>query len=93
MLLAVAHATLPYEHTSDVAVGEQTRRLKSRKVGLAKQESKQRRDFTQMKYSLPDKPEEGGGSRVIEKQEALPFPMEKAALGRTGNFPSESHPD
>lgn len=92
---ALAHATLPCEHTSDVAVGEQTQRLKSRKVGLAKQESKQRRDFTQMPdttASLPEKPEEGGGSRAVEKQEVLPSPMEKAALVCTGNFPSESHP-
>lgn len=42
--------------------------------------------------SLPEKPEQGGGSNVVEKQEALPFPIEKAALKHTGNFPSESYP-
>ena len=39
-LLAVPHTTLPYECTGDVAVGEQTQRLKKKKikkVGLAKQ--------------------------------------------------------
>lgn len=63
MLPAVPHATLPYEHMSDVAVREQMRRLKSRKVGLAKQESKQRRDFTQMPYDCQPAPETRWGRR------------------------------
>lgn len=63
MLLAVPHATLPYEHRSDVAVGEQTPRLKSRKVSLVKQESKQRRDFTQMQQDCQSARETRGGRR------------------------------
>lgn len=39
--------------------------------------------------SLHEKQEEGGESNA-EKQEAFPFPGHKAALVRTGNFPSKS---
>lgn len=93
VLLAVPHATLPCEHMGDVAVGEQTQRLKSRKVSLAKQESKQRRDFTQMQYGCQSAREtRGRREQCCRKTGSTALPMEKATLMHTGNFPSESHP-
>lgn len=48
---------------SDVAVREQTPRLKSSKVSLAKQESKQRRDFTQKQQDCQSAQETRAGRR------------------------------
>lgn len=65
-LPAAPHATLPYERTGDVAVGEQTQRLKKKKKKKLSQsgetvEQTQERlhPDTTATASLPEKPEEG----------------------------------
>lgn len=94
MLLAVPHATLPYECTGDVAVGEQTRRLKKKKKksqsGETAEQTKERLHPDAIATaSLHEKQEEGGESNA-EKQEAFSFSGHRAALVHAGNFPSES---